>query len=514
MRLAPLHLAGLAFALALACNDHAASTQPSMTSFLYPTGLAVRHQPPGCAPGTAGCRTQLLVVSTNFDLRYDIHTGGTLLAVDVDQALAQAAAPGAPDPLPLTVLGGVQIGSFGGELVIADAETCPTWTGTPQALVASRSQLILYRVDIDDAGGLTCGEGCAVPLDTTFADAYGIGLACGTFPPQEGDAPTPQALAFVTYLRTPDSHGWVSRVDLLAASAAGVRTSPWADLDLQMSPAGHAQYDAGSARLYVTGRVADAGYTPLRWLELASPSTPVAAVDFASLLHDSDLRGMAISSDGKRGFVAVRYYDADLAMQYGGSPSFMNYNAGYGGYGYGAGYGGFGGYGGYGGMGTSYQYSYGYSGATTATTDLAGGLAVIDLTKLTPGAPSLSILRTVPLDRGPSEVRVIPRAGMGDLVVVSSTDDSTVAFYDDETGVVARTISFCTAGPSPSGCDPGSAALGANPFGMAVEPLASGLVRLYVGSFDASWVNILQIDPLHPEADPSLWLRLGPERPW
>ena len=216
--------------LALACSDTGPTIAPVTDRFFYPTGLAIRHEPAGCLGGSAGCQTQLLVVSSNFDLRFDSATGGTVIAVDVDQALAT---PLAPLQAP-ALLGVARIGSFGGELAILDSTTCSGFAGA-EVLVASRSQNALYRVSIGAGGALSCGDGCQVPLEGTFGDPYGVTVACGSF----------GQLAFVTYLRTPNSEGQLSQIDL----ASGNRTQK--DLG-SVSPAHSTVFDAFSSRLYVT----------------------------------------------------------------------------------------------------------------------------------------------------------------------------------------------------------------------------------------------------------------------
>jgi hypothetical protein len=466
----PKKLALVAFALVLGCHDSVVSPAPPLNRFYYPTGIAVRHEPVGCSPGTAGCRTQLLVVSSNWDLAYDPSTGGTLLSVDVDQALTNAAAPGAPSPIPAPVTGAVRIGSFGGELAILDGGTCSTWTGNPQALVASRSLIQLYRVDIASNGALTCGSDCIVPLDKTLADPYGVSVVCGSFPTIAGAAPSPQALAFVTYLRAVGYHGWLSQVDL-AAGSQGARTSPFTSIDLGLSPTGTSFYDAASTRLYVTGRFGQANYAPVRWIELASPGTAPAVINLGNQIRGADLRGFALSSDGQRAFVAARLYDVDYAAQYGVRPS----------------------------------------------TDLGGALLVLDAAAMTGPLPTATILQVIPLDRGLSEVRVIPRPGLRDLVAVTSSDDSTLTLYDDEQAQVARTFTLCGASAAdanaPGPCNTGAYILGTSPFGIAIERMASGRARLYVGSFNNSWINLIEIDPMHPTAPPSPWIRIGAERP-
>jgi hypothetical protein len=81
----------------------------------------------------------------------------------------------------------------------------------------------------------------------------------------------------------------------------------------------------------------------------------------------------------------------------------------------------------------------------------------------------------------------------------------------------------------PRPCPQGKPQLGKQPFGLAVEAFAApdlpgtALARLYVGSFDRSWVNVIEIDPAHPgaravaradgPARPLRWDRIGAERP-
>jgi hypothetical protein len=88
--------------------------------------------------------------------------------------------------------------------------------------------------------------------------------------------------------------------------------------------------------------------------------------------------------------------------------------------------------------------------------------------------------------------------------------------YDDELGEIAQVIAFCqpTEGAtSPGPCQAGRPRLGLQPFGLAVERRAPDRVRIYVGSFDRNWVNIIDMDPTNPQAPPVGWWRIGQERP-
>jgi hypothetical protein len=479
-------LALAALAGAAACGDRQPSSPAATDRFAFPTGLALLHTPRGCTGGAPGCTTQLVVASSNFDLRFDEADGGTVAVVDVEAALAaQPDRTRRPPPLTPAVARFTRIASFAGELALVDEASCPGWESggrAPQALVPSRSRNALFRVDLG-ADGPSCPEGCALPLEQSFADPYGVAVACGLFPAGNGGTPAPQSLAFVTYLRTPSALGFVSRVDL----ATGEVTERGVDTALLPTVPSHSLfYDPGSTRLYVTGRFAGTTPTPLRWLTLRNPEDAAQAISFSDALRGGELRSFALSTDRRRAYLGFRLYDADEATRLGARPA----------------------------------------------GDLGGALVVVDFAEsATDAAPAGRVLQVVPLDRGASEVRVVPRPGRADLVAVTSVDDATLTLYDDDVGAVARVIGVCgpeDAGASPvapAPCAPGKPRLGAQPFGIAVEPRAGGLARLYVGSFDRSWVNVIELDPARPAAErraaddpvapgqPYGWWRIGPERP-
>ena len=467
LALAVLFLAG-------ACHDATPAPLPPLDRFYFPTSIALRH-PGGCTPtpGTPGC-TQLLVASSNFDLRYDPASGGTVIAVDVESAL-KASPPGT---LTGAILGAARVGSFTGELAVLDGETC-AGVSPSQVLVTSRSQNALYRLELDVngvSGALGCGDGCKVPLESTLADPYGVTLACGTFPaapPNDGKSAKLQQLAFISYLRAPNGVGWLSRLDL---APGGARSQ----VNVGFDPIATAAFDPGSNLLFTTARFGTLGNAPLRAYSLAAPEVQPISVNLFDAIRGAELTGMALSSDGQRAYVTLRIYDADLAIALGARPA----------------------------------------------SDLAAALAVIDLPQFLAGAPAArTLLRVVPVDRGASEVRVLHRDGTRDhLVALASPDEGSVTLYDDETGTVAQVIGACGSNSAvtyPAPCPPGDPALGKQPFSLAFESIDATHARLFVASFDRSWIDVLTIDPTHPSVppsaptngDPITWQRIGPERP-
>jgi hypothetical protein len=284
----------------------------------------------------------------------------------------------------------------------------------------------------------------------------------------------------VSYLRGAaldgtSANGWLTQIDL----ATGVQTR----IDLGPVPARTTVYDRAQGRLHVTGRYAGIlSYDPWRWLDLTLPGSGPSALNLFPFVRGSELRSLALSNDGTRAYLGLRIYSVEDALQLGGRPAF----------------------------------------------DTAGALAVMDVA---PGPAGIAprLLSLVPLDRGVSEVRVLPgrtRAGqpIRDLVAVTLTDDNRLALYDDEEGAVVKVLGQCAPRPdslqdpsqalSPEFCEPGRAGfpvLGRQPFGLVVDPQRTNPYRLYVGAFDSSWISVVDVPPDAPSAA-VVTKRIGKER--
>ncbi|WP_242345151.1 YncE family protein [Anaeromyxobacter terrae] len=365
----PAHLRNTIFAFAAAalaaCGNPPSADPAPLDRFNAPIAL-----------GISG--SDLLVVSSNFELAYALDDGGSVIPVDVQASPALGK--------------GVRIASFAGELAIADATAC----GLPEtlALVPAREGNSLYRIRVGPGGALSCGEGCRLPLRSDVADAYGVLAVCR--PPATAGG-EPRARAYVGFVRTPANRGQISEIDL--------RTGASRNRDVGLGPVRSFAYDAQNDRLYFTA--IESGVTaPLRWIDLAGDCAidvsvpeggcPVSGIDLAAYVRGVEARGIALSNPQvgrtRRAFVAARVYNADLAGSIGGRPGF----------------------------------------------DVGGVLLVLDLVEDRSGLqPRLAGVFDVGL--GANEVKVLPaRPGKGDLVAVTASDDGLLWIYDDDQGSLVR----------------------------------------------------------------------------
>jgi hypothetical protein len=417
-------------------------------------GIAVRSFP-------EEGRSILVVVSSNFDLRYDSGTGGTVLAVDPD-ASGDASVQGS-----LAVLGSARVASFGGEVAIADATCVPlaekdpaVAAGGAKVVLSSRSALTLYRLDMDATGAITLPDGYLTQLAVQLLDPYGVTVECST---RSGLS---QAYTFHSHLAANNATGLLSRLDLVT----GVT-----DTFVLGSPITYSTtFDPTTGRLFVSSAY-NLG-VPLRWIEtLTLPATGYGV--YAPVVQGTVLtkyvaggltRDTALSNDRTRLYVNFQLVDGTTAAQ------------------------------------TGYVIPQG------------GGIGVVDLTPNPVNEPTMQLLSLVPTCLGVGQVRVLPpRPGKRDLVAVTCDTQGMLVLYDDDAGKVVATI----------GLDPqtGLPELGLLPFGLAAEaispsratvvdpsipkyspspcgPQSASCVRLYVASFLDNWVNILELDPARPDA--------------
>lgn len=473
MREITKRLAIAACLLATSCRDAFVAQLPPLDGFYYPVGLAVRQRP-GTAPDDPGS-TQLAVVSSNFDLRYDEAGGGTVMVVDPDASVDTALG----GQLVMPPGGAWRIGSFGGEVVVAEAACPPGWPDCPSAcpplladaavaadgaklILASRVQQTVYALDMDPGGNLSCSGACATVLPIQSLDPYGVTKVCSE---RGGEA---RAQAYLTQLRGVNGIGQLTRLDLL--------TGEQVELTVGYGTTYTTAYNPYDERLFVSSH---SGITaPLRWF---NPLVSLSVVDgytipdyrstvFSGLVPNALTRDMAVSNDGRYLYVVLDLYDYDTAVN------------------------------------------------TGVVVTQGGALAVLDLSPSAFNEPSLGVVRLVPTCFGGGQIRVLPqrRDASGaqkkrDLVAITCDYQGSLLLYDDEVGAVVRYLGLNPATGKPI--------LGRQPFGIAVEPIdprrrtipvsstdyapspctvGRSCDRIYVGSFIDYWVNILELDPDEP----------------
>lgn len=436
-------MAALALAAACGCSDTFPPAAGPADRFYFPTGLAVRRLPDGQT-------TALLVVSSNFDLLYDFDVGGTVLAVDPDASAGAS----------LAVLGHVNIASFCGEIDYAQGfdytaglpgqVACeallnqnpphPIIEGGGAYLVtASRAKQLVYRIAMDASGSLAC-DGCARPVAAEALDPYGVAVACKA---RGGDA---KAKAYVTHLQTFENVGRLTELDLVTGQVTPGPTP--------LYPTYSSTFDPVSGRLYVSTRRGSVDLNPLSWFDVLAPVGLPSVKNVSEDVRGALPRGMALSQDGRTGYLSLELFDRALALRIG----------------------------------------------LFAST--GGAIAVYDLSETALGQPAMRLMRLVPTCAGSGQIRRIGRPGKRDLLAVTCDSEGVLVLYDDDVGAVVARIGLD---------ESGRPRLGRQPFGLAVEPRQNGRTRLYVGSFDRSFVSLVELDPAAPSSA-SIVKRIGRER--
>lgn len=448
-RSAPLLLA----CLAAACGGSGTAPLSPLDRFHYPVGVAVR--------GPAG-QEQLLVSSSNYDLAYDRDQGGVLFSVDAEASPQDG----------LAIAGALRMGSFGGDVAVAEAAAPAGLDPSPDAcdlpaslaLVASRATRQVYKVELGPDGALTCGADCPQLLPDDFLDPFGVTVACRS---------ERRPRAYVTARRTNRAASLLVEIDL----ATGEQRMA----DYGFGTTHSVAYDPELDRIYFTS-TADYGNAALRYVDVTPWCDPplflsechADVVDVGDFVRGADLGSIAISNanvgaDGRamprRLYIAARLFDADFFTSYGYRPGW----------------------------------------------DTGGALIVLEVDEAQFGLPAFRYIGAIPIGFGPGEVRVLPRrAGKRDVVAVTVSDEGLLWLYDDEVGAMARVF----------GRDDvtGAPLLGRVPYGIAVQDRGAA-ARLYVTAFDSSFVTPLDVPLDNPGqasivevADPIDPTRLVPRR--
>ncbi|HLT29448.1 MAG TPA: hypothetical protein VK013_05365 [Myxococcaceae bacterium] len=423
---------------------------PPSDRFYYPMGL-VHVDVPGAEEG------MLYVASANGDRCYD---NGAIRAVDLDAlpgGLPPLGAPVAPTgPVQLESLGAdapelqVQIGTFAGEMAV--------WArpeGGHRLVVPSRVEGGLLNV-VDAAGAsLTC-----VPA----SDAEG-GRDC-----------TPTALALETALEDQGEKDVQRSLGPYGVSIAD-------DGEMFVTHSGYYVVSAGAQRLAATHVVrmnaADPTVTKENYREVLSGGTQSVAIGsryaFVSArnvsppnvvigiprdpadnrvlyfplqnqLNVQSARGIALSADQRRLYVIARAVDE----LFGGNPD---------------------------------------------------QLLVLNVEGADTNAPSLSIIRQVPLPALPSSLRLIERAGSTPLALMTMQGSESLAIYDDAVGQLVTEVLGIGLQPSQFTVDLREADDGSG--GVVAQ------ARIFISNFGDGRVAVVDLPDLRRPEDARLVAHIG-----
>ncbi len=409
-------LALVAWATGCPSNSFNANLPPSH-QFYFPTGLV--HVDSAVIPNGV-----LFVANANFDKRFST---GSLMAVNLSNVglppFGQPVAASGPIQLPALNTGDagiVLISSFAGEMAALDLGQ-----GRTRLFIPSRSEGMRFQAI--DADPVTSATGqpvlhCSTPEGVSAADCgsgapslspveFELGLtglprapgpfgvtvrprACPT-----GECPVgtcqagrcmttndaglaePFADVFVTHISQADSplassqnlRGYLVRLD---------SQNPTVGVENFINLGGGASSSvvSGQRFIYASGRLS-ASSNLLRLVDPSSISLDGGTLVYTSALEQSfrasEARGLALSSDEHRVYIASRVPDA---------------------------------------------------------------LLVASIDNPLAQTPAIQVARSVPLPSAPNEVRAIARPGRSDLVIITATGAQSVVLYDDDVGDVVGQV--------------------------------------------------------------------------
>lgn len=422
-----------ALALLLACAQGADRAEAPFDRLHYPAGAAL----------SGG---QLLVANADQDLAFE---GGSLLALDPDTGAIE---------------GGVAVPYMAGRLRVVDAAAtagCEFGPGfgfsAPFAMVPGRSEDFLHLVDLPLPSDAAEPQARIALRPDGAAYPYESALTCGA----DG---TPRA--WVSFQRGLDERGYVAQLDL----SGDTFPPPVVQVFTGYGAPRNFAWDRAHDRLYFTTR-AYGLRAPIRWIGIGGGCKPFddgvqdesrggchvdeQGIDLSAHLAGAEPNGIALSSDERqcvygapgelcrRMYVSVQLYDADLARYLDGRPA----------------------------------------------GDVGGKLVVLELFESGLGGPAVRWIDDVDIGKTAGDVLVIPRPGLGDLVVTTAVHDDLLWIWDDERGGVAKVFGRLVTGVPE---------VGHMPNGLASRDMGNGEVRVFVTAYEDHWVGAVDIPLAQP----------------
>jgi hypothetical protein len=431
------------------CAAQTEPRPPPTDRFSFPTGIVHRKGTDSTSSGA------LYVASSNFDKCFDT---GAVVALDLDTlGLPAIGGNASGEPVVITDLkvgadASVQIQSFAGQM---DVWNRPD--GRARLFVPSRAEnSFLHGIDVEGKTSLTCAQNpitndCtidALSLTTDVVDKVddvprapaplGVRVSLNGAQPEvwvthieAADSPTGSGKAFRSYLvRVP---GESPKPTLSTANFFSLGGQGLA------SGAGHATA-IGSRYAYVTGRAYVANDTTqsaaflLRLVDRNSPSR-VLETGLRQLYSTIEARDIALSptrvGDTERLYVVARFPDT---------------------------------------------------------------LLVVDVADAEGLRPTVSVVDAVPLPDGASQLVVMNRGELGDLVAVTATTTGVVAIYDAALGQIVSQVDN----------------MGRQPYGISADVnTVTKTARLYVTAFGDGQVDVIDIPNFAVAQNARLVARLG-----
>lgn len=436
----------LSLALLLAACTETAPRPPPSDRFIFPSGL-VHRLPSGSTSGV------LYVASANFDRCFD---QGTVMAVDLDRVGLPALGTAPHDEplwlkeLQLSPQSRVFIQSYAGEMGIwdrpPDAEGRPV--GSRLFVPARADGDFVHYIDASptEPTQLSCGgsDDCVTNGAVSLAKLEGQQNDLPRAPAPFGLEVTDQGDVWVTHLEPADSParsrtGFQSYVVRLNGRAPSVSASELLPLSSgNLAVGGSHSVKVTDRYVLVSGRTTLAQQTTqtrpflVRVLEKSTGRIIDPALDFSFAAQEA--RGFALTernpaapTSPQRLYVAVRGPDS---------------------------------------------------------------LLIVNAQGLDTELPRLSVVGSVPMPDGPTQVKLVSRGqGRSELVVVSCSAAGVVAIYDPDVGQVVAQVPVDVAPGQPrSDVDP-------QPFALDVQQQGNA-ARLFVSNFGDGRVSVIDIEDL------------------
>lgn len=441
----------------LSCAQEDEGEAPPLATTRYPSGIAL-------TPEGGALPQRLLVVSSNFDLRY---RSGVLHAFDREELdrLVDEAPPGegCPEALPRctparipdlgsALAGAVEIGDYGGQVAAIDLGP-----GRQRAFVPIRSTGKVIAVELDGgAEALRCAEGGGTDCRGTGAsfarqDPFSIAVALGNvYVGHSTSFRNMKPRGGVIGMAFADAAFWTGGGGALGT----IRVGDTAIGGLAVGGCSDGDEGAQRCTLYASGRSTIGNSQPIFAFDFEEGvwmSSPLFSRNLYAQEKGFDSRGIAVSSSGKEVYFASHAPDALGVVD--------------------------------------------VTRLATLPSDaclipegdvVAPGAACPDLPTPSEDAPRFMTADLLPSPKGPNVVvtvqRDLPDGSVSDLVVV--TTSSSLAFYDTRSGSFVGELG----------------GLGGAPSDLAIRPSGGGY-RLYVPSFSQGTIAVVDLpDPFRPES--------------